>query len=372
LAERLQDYASRCATNQQDLCELEPRAFAQQVISSEVAADGGSWVQPIYRKVGLDWQLSKCEVLYRLSDARGVPFPAFVNFVKAATDETPNPDPDLRGAFCAHAVTSLHRVDGWLSQLGAAKRNAMASAGLMLNFNVTAKQLESALLAPLQNRVLISLEETEYDAEPANLSEIRQKAWQTFAGLSIDDVKPTFSEVVAFTEEPVCYTPPVTPTGKPFKPLALRYNHDIAFTRRFISEFQRAREANPSAQSDLKLDEEFCCYLIGVGHAPFSRSAMADWRQRHPGASKAVRALGVALIREALEAGMGICLEVSFDDAEVQWLVDELPHLRGRLFKQGGRSGSVAVPPTLLLDEIVVPRAGRLSSKAPYDHCCAW
>jgi len=84
---------------------------------------------------------------------------------------------------------------------------------------------------------------------------------------------------------------------------------------------------------------------------------MAAWREQHPEASGAVRRCGLQLIREALAVGLGICLEVSFDDSDVQWLLEELPHLDGRLYKQGGISGSSALPHSLVEGELLSPPA---------------
>lgn len=357
VSERLQEYAARAAANLPDLCSLEPKAFAERVINGGVAIDDGDWVQPLYRRTGGDWHLSKLEVLFRVSDAKRVPFPAFPNFVKAATDESPDPDPYLRGAFRSHAVASLRRVDARLSQLKYKQRAAMAKAGLLTTLNFTAKQLDAALSVPLENGKLLALEETEYDDAPApeSLSKLRLRLWQNLGAFSLDDVKPTLSEVEACASGRLAYSPPLTPEGVPFKALRTRYNHDFAFARRFIADFEAARREHPTAKAELKLDEEFCCYLIGVGHAPFARDTMAAWREAQPEASDAARRAGLQLIREALDAGMGIVLEVSFEDGDVQWLYEELPELDGRLFKQGGRSGSAALPYSLLEAQLLSP-----------------
>merc|ERR1719277_2742792 len=84
VADCLQHHALNSAKNSPDLCALEPKAFVKQVIEGGRAVDDGDWVQPLLRQKDGAWQLYKFEVLYRLSDARGVPFPAFVNFVHAA------------------------------------------------------------------------------------------------------------------------------------------------------------------------------------------------------------------------------------------------------------------------------------------------
>jgi len=230
----------------------------------------------------------------------------------------------------------------------------MAKAGIVHNLNFTAKQLEGALTVPLENSRLLSLEETEYDAAPDNISTVRHEVWQRMAGLSIDDVKATLGDIAPYADGPLDYEPPKVPSnGFPYKPLPSTYAHDFPFTRRFIADFRRAQQDNPAAKGDLKFDEEFCCYLIGVGHAPFARSTMGTWREEHPVASRALRAAGLELIREALAAGMGIVLEVSFEDRDVQWLLDELPELERCLFKQGGLSGSMALPHSLIGAELL-------------------
>jgi hypothetical protein len=355
VAECFKKHALSFSKNLPDLCKLEPKEFVERVIEGNLAIDDGDWIQPIFKKRRGVWLLHKFEVLYRMNDAFGVPFPAFVNFVKTASDQSSNADPDLRQAFRNHAVASLRRVDARVSQLKAKQRAAMIELGILTNLNFTAKQMEAVLTVPLQNSKLLAVEETEYDDAPQNLSAVRHGIWQRMGALSLDDVKPTKAEVAAYADGPLNYNPPRTPSGAPFKPLAETYNHDFAFARRFIRDFQRARQDNPSAKADLKLDEEFCCYLIGVGHAPFARQAMAQWREQYPQASEAARNAGLDLIREALVAGMGICLETSFEDDEVQWLRDRVPELDRRLYKQGGRSGAAALPHSMFESELLVP-----------------
>lgn len=349
----LQRYAKGAAQNVPDLCHLEPKAFVEQVINGGLAIDGGDWVQPLFRQLDGIWHLHKFEVLYRMSDARSVPFPAYVNFVKAASDQSLAPDLDLREAFRAQAVSSLRRVDAQLSQLRATQRSAMADAGLLTSLNFTAKQLEAILSVPLENGKLLAAEETEYDSPPDNLSAVRHQVWERLGALCLDDVKSTLAEVAAYAEGPLDYKPPLTPGGAPFKPLPESYNHDFAFAHGFMSDFEQTRRSNPEATGNLKLDEEFCCYFIGVGHAPFARAAMAQWREEHPVTARAVRRAGLELIREALAVGMGVVLEVSFEDSDVQWLYAELPELDGILCKQGGQSGSAALPISLVGAELL-------------------
>lgn len=363
MAECVQRHAQGTAANMPELCKLDPRAFVDQVINGGKAVDDGDWVQPQFRRKDGVWQLHSFEVLYRMTSAFGVPFPAFVDFVHAASDQCPETDVQLRRAFRRHAVSSIRRVDSRLSQLGGARRAAMQKAGLLTYVNFTAKQLDAILTVPLENGKLLAVEETEYDAAPKDLSSVRHELWQRLGALSLDDAKPTMAEVMSYAEESFDYEPPRTPAGKPYKPLPPTYNHDFAFARGFIADFRRARRSNPAAKADLKLDEEFCCYLVGVGHAPFSRQAMAQWCQEHPIASRAARKAGLELIREALGAGMGICLEVSFDDDDVEWLHAELPELEGRLSKQGGQSGPAALPHSLVDAELFSRRIGQCQHK---------
>jgi len=358
IAERLVRHAQGRSANLPDLCRLEPKTFVEKVILGNLSVDDGDWVQPMFRRTNGIWQLQSFEVLYRMSDASGVPFPAFVNFVKASTDQSSEEDADLRQAFRMHALSSLQRVDARLSQLGALQRMAMSSTGLLTHLNFTAKQLDVILSVPLENGKLLAAEETEYDMPPENLSAVRQEVWQVLGALSLDDVKPTLGEIMAFSDIPLKYKPPCTPGGTPYKPLSEAYTHDFSFARGFIADFQQARKANATAVGNLKFDEEYCCYFIGVGHAPFSRIAMKQWRDEHPVFSQVLRKAGVELIREALAAGMGVCLEVSFEDIDVQWLLFELPELEGRLCKQGGRSGPAALPHSLLEKELLAPVVG--------------
>lgn len=366
VAERLQKHAQGSSgTNQPDMCRLEPKAFVEQVIKGGLAVDNGDWVQPLFRRKDGRWQLHQLEVLYRVRDAFGVPFPAFVNFVKAASDQSPNPDPELRQAFRKHALASLQRVDARLSNLAPTQRAAMVKLGLLTNLNFTAKQLDAALSISLENAQLLGLEETEYDAPPEDLSNVRYEVWQRLGGLALDDVKPTLADIAAFADAPLDYEPPCVPsTGTPYKPLPSAYNHDVAFARGFIADFKRARQDKPDAKGDLKFDEEFCCYFICVGHAPFSRELMAQWRENHPVAFRALRAVGLSLMKEAMDAGMGVVFEVSFEDTDVQWLHDEFPELDGRLAKQGGRSGSTALPHSLFETELLRPALGRSASSS--------
>jgi len=354
VAQQLKDYARRGPRNERSICDLPPEAFSEQVLLGELsrlAMDGGDSVQPLYKKVEGLWLLSALEVLYRFRSADSVPYPAFVNFVRAASDQSASPREDLRASFRSHALRSLRRVDARLSLLDHSLRSEMVASGLLTTLNFTAKQLEAAVAQPLHNPELIGLEETEYDDEPASLSELRHKAWLKFGMLSLDDVQPTL--VQAYASAPLAYSPPRTPAGGPFKPLASGYRHDLAFARRFVEDFRRAREGNPSAKASLKFSEEFCLYLLGVGYAPFSRASMAAWREENPEASEAVRKAGVELIRAALDAGMDLCLEVSFDDAEVEWLLEEVPELEGRMSKQGGLSGPIALPYSMVEKEIL-------------------
>merc|ERR1719203_1262335 len=143
-------------------------------MNGRLAIDNGDWAQPLFKRTGETWQLHKVEVLYRLSDPQKVPFPAFVNFVKAASDQSPDPDPDLRVAFLSHAVSSLQRMDTFLSCLQASHRAAMEKAGFLTSLNFTAKQLEAVLSVPLQNGKLLAVEETEYDEAPECISSIRK------------------------------------------------------------------------------------------------------------------------------------------------------------------------------------------------------
>lgn len=106
-----------------------------------------------------EWKLRGLEVLYRMSDARRVPFPAFVNFVKAASDQTSNPDGDLRNAFEAHTSASLRRVDERLTSFGERRLEGMSSAGLLTAVNVTAKQLPAIVRLPLRNPKLLAVED---------------------------------------------------------------------------------------------------------------------------------------------------------------------------------------------------------------------
>jgi len=370
VAEILRDFAARSPANRPELCALEPKAFAEQVINGKVAVDDGDWVQPIYRREGGGWHLSRLEVLYRVRDASKVPFPAFVNFVHSATDQAKTPDPEMRSAFEGYAISSIRRVDERLSNLDAEHRQALEQAAILTCVNVTAKQLEAVLEVPVANPQLLALEETEYDNAPGRLQELRLRAWAKFGAFFLDDIKPTLADVMSSLvvlkegdASPGEYTPPLTPGGQPYKPLVDRYNHDLPFARRFIADFRHAREQTPSAQAELKLAEDFCLYLIGVGYAPFARAAMADWREANPQLSAAVRRAGVELIRDALDAGMGICLEVSFEDDDVQWLHNELPQLDGRLSKQGGRSGPAALPHSMV-EKVMLPTRDEWSPQA--------
>lgn len=72
--------------------------------------------------------------------------------------------------------------------------------------------------------------------------------------------------------------------------------------------------------------------------------------------SDRIRRCGVALIRDALAAGMGICFEVSFDDADVQWLTALIPELDRSLVKQGGQSGSAALPHSMTAEALLASR----------------
>jgi len=353
VSERLKRRSAEFADNRPEICALDPQSFAKQVIEGQLAFDGGNWVQPLFKRRGGAWHLCKLEVLYRMSDATRVPFPAFVNFVAASSDQSPNPDPELRRTFCGLAIRSMQRIDELLSKLGAVHRRALAKARLLTALNVTAKQLREALRTPLTNSKLMAIEETEYDDEPHDISELRQTAWRTFGAYSLDDVKPTLSDIFGGMATPPPYEAPRTPQGQPFKPLATVYRHDFAFARRFIEDFKVAVAADPTAEAEIKLDEEFCCYLIGVGHAPFAREAMRRWSEDYPEASAVIRAAGVRLIQEALLAGMGICFEVSFEDSDVQWLFEALPELEGCLLKQGGLSGSMALPSSFIADDLL-------------------
>lgn len=353
MSERLKKRTAHFAENRPELGELEPKAFAEQVLRGKLAVDDGNWVQPLYRRRGGVWQLCKLEVLYRVSDAKRVPFPAFPNFVHASSDQSPNPDPELRRTFCSMAINSMRAIDDVLSKLDGMQRAMMAKSRLLTALNITAKQLRAALRVPLRHRKLLAIEETEYDDEPGDLSQLRQKAWRTFGAYSLDDVKPTWSEVAAHAAGPMAFEAPRTPAGEPFKPLPTTYRHDFAFARRFIEDFRRTSRLDPTAQAEIKLDEEFCCYLIGVGHAPFARESMRAWRAANPEASEAARAAGVQLIREALDVGMGVCFEVSFEDIDVQWLFEELPQLERCLLKQGGLSGAVALPASYIAGDLL-------------------
>jgi len=356
VAQQLQDYAARSSRNERAVCELEPQAFAEQVLLGKLgraAVDGGDSAQPLFRKVGGVWRLGGLEVLYRFRSADGVPFPSFVNFVRAASDQSAEPCDRLRASFRSHAMRSLRRVDARLSLLDSEMRHAMASAGLLTTLNFTAKQLQTAVAQPLHNPELLGLEETEYDDEPAALSEVRRSAWQKFGMLALDDVHPTLAEVQAHAPAQFTYEPPRTPAGGAFKPWPAEYRHDLAFARRFVADFACTRATCPRAKASLKLSEEFCCYLIGVGYAPFSRQCMSAWRKAHPEASAAVRAAGLELISEAIDAGIGICFEVSFDDSDVEWLLKAIPALENHMSKQGGMSGSIALPYSLVERDIL-------------------
>jgi len=358
VADCLERHAQSTIKNLPDLCRLEPEAFVEKVIKGGLAVDDGDWVQPLFSRKNGIWSLHHFEVLYRMSDAFGVPFPAFVNFVKSASDQCSHPDPKLKEDFRQYAASSLQRVDARLSQISVAGREAMEKSGIFTNLNFTAKQLDLALSVPLENGKLLAAEETEYDAPPDDLSLVRHEVWLRLGALSLDDVMPTLADVAKYADIPLDYEPPCTPARAAYKPLPLQYNHDLTFARSFIADFRKARQDDPKAKGDLKLDEVFCCYLIGVGHAPFARTAMAKWREQNPIASAALRRAGVELIREAMAAGMGIVLEVSFDDSDVHWLVDELPELENCLMKQGGRSGSTALPHSIAVAELLSPVFG--------------
>lgn len=358
VVERLQVFASQAGTNLPELCSLPPKEFAERVIKGGHAVDSGDWVQPLYRKdVSGEWQLSKLEVIYRLKDAMRVPYPAFVDFVSASSDQCTEPDPDLRAAFRDHAVASLLRVDERLSDLRPEHRTAMEDAQLFIAVNFTAKQMSDILPLTLKNPNLICIEETEYDMEPASMSETRGHVWRKVASLSLDDVKLTLPDIRPFAEEAFEFRPPLTPAGAPYKPLVQSYIHDLAFARRFISDFKAVKRDVPTARSDLKVDEELCLYLIGIGHAPFSEKAMTVWREANPVASQAIRRAAIALLQEALAVGMDIVLEVTFQDSHIEWLLEELPALHGRLLKQGGGSGSAALPLSLAEEQLIAPMA---------------
>jgi len=271
----------------------------------------------------------------------------------------------LRGSFCNHAVASMQRVDTRLSQLDLDVRASLEAAGILTYLNFTAKQLRAALEAPLAHAKLLGIEETEYDDAPEGLTELRAETWSKFGALALDDVKPTLDEVEAHLGAPLACRPPLAPDGRPFKALQRTYNHGLSCARRFIADYVCAKRRHPSAQGELKLDEEFCCYLIGVGHAPFARSAMAAWRRENMEVSMAIREMGVQLIEQALAAGMAICLEVTFADEDVQWLLEAVPALEGRLFKQGGLSGSAALPQSLVEVDLLSPKTSSCCLSPP-------
>jgi len=347
VAQKVIEYADQAPTNDRALCQLQPEEFQEKVINGNVAVCDGDWVQPLYAQVDGKWLLNKFEVLFRLTDAKCVPYPAFVDWVVAASDQSPKKSEQLQGKFCDFAVAVLLRVDARVGVWSAAQREAALAASLLTTLNFTTKQLEAAIAAPVKYPELLGLEETEYDNEPAGLSELRLAAWRKFASYSLDDVKPSQADVAALGSA-FADAPPLTPQGKPFKVLPARYNHDFSAARQFIADFRRARAEHPEAKGDFKLAEDFCCYLIGVGYAPFARASLAEWRERNPEASAGIRRLGLELIKEALDAGLHVVLEVSFEDEDVAWLHEAIPDLGGRLLKQGGLSGPRAVPHSLL------------------------
>mmetsp|Transcript_40093 Transcript_40093/g.115227 ORF Transcript_40093/g.115227 Transcript_40093/m.115227 type:complete len:388 (-) Transcript_40093:135-1298(-) len=352
VARKLEAYAATCNANDPSLCNLSPSDFVSRVLCGGVSVDDGDWVQPLFFQCGEGiWLLRGFEVLYRMSDARCVPYPAFVDFVYAATDQAQNMDGSLRRAFQEHTTSSLRRVDARLTTLGKQCLEDMLRAGLLTAVNATAKQLPAILEVPLRNEKLLAIEETEYDTAPADLTELRLRVWRRFGALSLDDVKPALSDFGG-----VRFSPPLTPAGAPFKALAETTQHDLRFARRFIDDFRLARRADPKARGDIKLDEEFCCYLLGVGHAPFARESMRAWRRLHPAASERIRSSGAALISEAVAAGLGVCFEVSFADGDVRWLTSLVPSLGEHLCKQGGQSGSAALPHSMVAQALGAPQ----------------
>lgn len=357
VAARLRRYADTAPPNDRQLCTLNPEAFARTVLRGNVSVDDGDWVQPLFQLRDGVWELRKMEVVYRITDPRGVPFPSFVDLVKAATDETENPDVKLRAAFGEHLVASIQRVDTRLSQLSDWQRAWMSEQRMVIQLNATAKQLEAALNVNVCHRHLIALEETEYDLPPPDLRLLRLRVWKAFGAFSLDDVKPTVSELEAFADNAFTYQPARTSQGADFKALPKEYTHGIHCAREFIAHFAEAKRAWPAARAELKFDEVFCCHALGVGHAPFARGVMAQWREDHPEAFKAAKRCARELIGEALAAGLGICFEVSFEDAEVQWLLQDLPALGAVLLKQGGESGPLALPLSLLGPELLPPQA---------------
>jgi len=338
---------------------LEPKEFVRRVILGAVAVDSGDWLQPLYRQERGTWRLCKLEVLFRLRDPTRIPFPAFMNFVQAATDHSDAPDTELRAAFEDLVVASVQRVDKYLSAMSREDLQDMRKAGIFMSINVTAKQLRSVLAVPLRCPDLIALEETEYDNEPDALTQLRLQAWTKFRALSLDDVLPTLADLEDSGSLAQTYVEPRVPlNGDSYKALPRKYNHDIPFARRFIRDFRRAREMHPDAQAEVKLSEDFCCYLIGVGHAPFARSAMSEWRSANIEASQSIRRIGLELIREAVVAGMTVCLEVSFADEDISWLCEAAPELVGQLCKQGGMSGPMAIPLSMV-GTVFSPRCER-------------
>lgn len=353
IAQIINKIAEDSEANGTELCKLRPKDFAERVLNGkDVAIDDGDWVQPVFCEEGGVWRLSRLEVLYRVRHARSVPYPAFVDFVHAATDVSESPDPALSNAFAEFAAASIRRVDARITEFERENDQALSRANILTSINVTTKQLEGILKVDLKNLKLLALEESEYDFGCGGLSELHEQAWGKFGAFALDDIKPTLGDLEdAFNEEPAHpfqYASPETPQGFAYKPLVAKYNHDLKFARGFIDDFKRAQVKSDAAQGEFKLSEDFCLYLIGVGYAPFARDSMAAWREANPEANKRIRKMGVDLIREALEVGMTICLEVSFMDKEVQWLYDELPNLRGKLQKQGGLSGSAAVPISMI------------------------
>lgn len=364
VAKRMQEYVKTAQPNPPSISSLDPDTFVKRVLQStkykggvedeaEKAIDDGDSAQPLFfRKNGV-WHLHSAEILYRVRDPSKVPFPAFVCFVQAASDgarKSTGKDarPELRDAFKQHSTSSLHRVDACLSEMSPALRASLEQQGFRLHLNFTSRQLEAALSVPIENTRLIALEETEYDIAPDNMPDVRRRVWERFGCLSLDDVMFTISDVECFAGGPIEYGPPLTPSGHVYKPWPMEYTHDIATAREFMADFAGVRPQIPGAKSALKFSEEFCCYLLGVGYAPFARETMKVWREAYPKASDAVRRLGAKIIREALDIGMHVCCEVSFEDSEVQWLFDEMPDLEGNLLKQGGVSGPAALPVSLI------------------------
>lgn len=354
VAKQMKEYVKTAPSNPPSLASLDPVSFVKRVLigddadEGERAIDDGDSAQPIFFRMDGSWLLHSAEILYRVRDPNKVPFPAFVSFVQAASDVSKDVNQELRDAFQQHSTASLRRVDALLSEMQPALRDNLEREGFRFHLNFTSRQLEGALALPIENPKLIALEETEYDMEPEGMPEVRRRVWERFGYLSLDDVQATMADVRTFADVEFEYGPPLTPSGHPYKPMLTEYRHDFPRARQFMADFAKVRSEFPDARSSLKLNEEFCCYILGVGYAPFSRAAMADWRKAYPEASAAVRRAGATIIREALECGMHVCCEVSFEDQDVQWLVDEIPELEHKLLKQGGHSGPSALPVSLI------------------------